>query len=127
MQSTRRQMIRSLAAGGLLLPGMLSELLCEQALGASDPLAPKMPHHPPRAKRVIFLYMTGGVSHVDSFDPKPELRRYHDQKVADPGFCKGADWNFHRYGRIWHGGERAFSRDGKHRRSDWFDPLDVDR
>ena len=98
MQSTRRQMIRSLAAGGLLLPGMLSELLGEQALGASDPLAPKMAHHPPRAKRVIFLYMTGGVSHVDSFDPKPELRRYHDQKVADPGFCKGADWNFHRYG-----------------------------
>ncbi|MDG2408157.1 MAG: DUF1501 domain-containing protein [Pirellulales bacterium] len=98
MQSTRRHMIRSLAAGGLLLPGMLSELLGEQALGASDPLAPKMAHHPPRAKRVIFLYMTGGVSHVDSFDPKPELRRYHDQKVADPGFCKGADWNFHRYG-----------------------------
>ncbi|MEC7696259.1 MAG: DUF1501 domain-containing protein [Planctomycetota bacterium] len=91
-------MIRSLAAGGLLLPGMLSELLSEQALGASDPLTPKKPHHAPRAKRVIFLYMTGGVSHIDSFDPKPELRRYHDEKVADPGYCKGADWKFSRYG-----------------------------
>ena len=98
MQHTRRQMIRSLAAGGLLLPGMLSELLAEQVSGASDPLAPKASHFPAQAKRVIFLYMTGGVSHVDSFDPKPELRKYHDQKVADPGFCKGADWKFHRYG-----------------------------
>ena len=91
-------MIRSLAAGGLLLPGMLSELLGEQAIAASDPLMPQKPHHAPRAKRVIFLYMTGGVSHIDSFDPKPELRRYHDEKVADPGFCKAADWKFSRYG-----------------------------
>ncbi|MEC8336770.1 MAG: DUF1501 domain-containing protein [Planctomycetota bacterium] len=98
MPANRRQMIRSLAAGGLLLPGMLSELLGEQALGASDPLMPKKPHHRPRAKRVIFLYMTGGVSHIDSFDPKPELRRYHNEKVADPGYCKGADWKFSRYG-----------------------------
>ena len=98
MPANRRQMIRSLAAGGLLLPGMLSELLGEQALGASDPLTPKKPHHAPRAKRVIFLYMTGGVSHIDSFDPKPELRRYHNEKVADPGYCKGADWKFSRYG-----------------------------
>lgn len=98
MPANRRQMIRSLAAGGLLLPGMLSELLSEQALGASDPLTPKKPHHAPRAKRVIFLYMTGGVSHIDSFDPKPELRRYHNEKVADPGYCKGADWKFSRYG-----------------------------
>ena len=43
MPANRRQMIRSLAAGGLLLPGMLSELLGEQALGASDPLMPKKP------------------------------------------------------------------------------------
>lgn len=98
MPANRRQMIRSLAAGGLLLPGMLSELLGEQALGASDPLMPKNPHHTPRAKRVIFLYMTGGVSHIDSFDPKPELRRYHNEKVADPGYCKGTDWKFSRYG-----------------------------
>jgi hypothetical protein len=38
-----------------------------------NPLAPKVPHHPPRAKRIIFLFMQGGVSHVDSFDYKPRL------------------------------------------------------
>ena len=40
---------------------------------AADPLAPKRSHHPAKAKRVIFLFMAGGVSHVDSFDYKPEL------------------------------------------------------
>src|SRR5205823_6103497 len=45
---------------------------------AADPLAPKPAHFPAKARRVIFLYMTGGVSHVDSFDPKPGL-------VADGG------------------------------------------
>ena len=38
-----------------------------------DPLAPKSPHHPAKAKRVIFLFMQGGVSHVDSYDHKPRL------------------------------------------------------
>jgi Protein of unknown function (DUF1501) len=72
---SRRSMIRSLAAGSLLLPGILQALLGEQALGAdeADPLAPKLPHFPGKAKRVIFLYMSGGVSHVDSFDPKARL------------------------------------------------------
>lgn len=65
---TRRRMIRSLAGGGLLLPGLLSELL--QAMPSTDPLAPKSPHYRPKVKRVIFMFMTGGVSHVDTFDPK---------------------------------------------------------
>jgi len=38
-------------------------------------------HHPPRAKHVIFLYMSGGVSHVDSFDPKPRLKELHGQPM----------------------------------------------
>jgi len=47
-----------------------------RALAAStDPLAPKLPHHAPKAKRVIFLFMQGGVSHVDSYDYKPRLDR----------------------------------------------------
>jgi len=40
-----------------------------------NPLAPKPPHFKAKAKRVIFLFMTGGVSHIDTFDPKP----YHGQ------------------------------------------------
>ncbi|MGI8966284.1 MAG: DUF1501 domain-containing protein, partial [Limisphaerales bacterium] len=71
---TRRQMMRSLAAGSLLLPGIISQLLADERIGNEiNPLAPKIPHFPGKAKRVIFLYMTGGVSHVDSFDPKPRL------------------------------------------------------
>jgi hypothetical protein len=57
-------------AGTALMPALLSELLAE---GSGDPLAPRTPHFPAKAKRVIFLFMTGGVSHVDSFDPKPDL------------------------------------------------------
>lgn len=41
------------------------------------------PHHRPRAKHVIMLYMSGGYSHVDTFDPKPELTRRHDQSIGD--------------------------------------------
>ena len=47
----------------------------------TDPLAPKKPHFEPTAKRVIFLFMSGGPSHVDTFDPKPELTRLHGQKL----------------------------------------------
>jgi len=48
------------------------------APGSGNPLAPRRPHHAPKAKRVIFLFMQGGVSHVDSYDYKPKL-------VADDG------------------------------------------
>jgi hypothetical protein len=54
-------------------------LLADEARGAAaNPLAPRAPHFPGRAKRVIFLFMTGGVSHMDSFDPKPRLFRDGD-------------------------------------------------
>ena len=75
MSTTRRHMIRSLAASGLLLPGFLSQLMAEDGpANRNDPLAPKPTHFAPKAKRVIFLFMTGGVSHVDTFDPKPVLK-----------------------------------------------------
>ncbi len=72
---TRRQMVRSLVSGSILLPGIISQLLADEGGSASaiNPLAPKAPHFPGKAKRVIFLFMTGGVSHMDSFDPKPQL------------------------------------------------------
>src|ERR1051325_10064483 len=70
---TRREMIRSLVAGSLVLPGIISQLLADEARNAANPLAPRAPHFPGKAKRVIFLYMTGGVSHMDTFDPKPKL------------------------------------------------------
>jgi hypothetical protein len=55
--------------GALALAG----LTARPSLAAADPLAPKPPHFAAKAKRVIFLFMQGGVSHVDSFDYKPRL------------------------------------------------------
>ena len=91
----RRQTIRSLAGGGLLLPGLLSEML---ASPPDDPLRPRKPHHEAKAKQVIFLFMTGGVSHVDTFDPKPFLRTNHDQPFNERKVYKGSDWDFRPYG-----------------------------
>ncbi len=72
----RRSLLRRAALGFGALG--LEAMLAEQAalLGASqpeNPTAPKAPHFAPKAKSVIFLFMHGGVSHVDSFDPKPRL------------------------------------------------------
>ena len=75
----RRTFIRSLAGTSLILPGVLSDLCA-----ASDPLAPRAPHFAPRAKRVIFLHMSGGVSHVDSFDYKPRLIADHNKPYEVP-------------------------------------------
>jgi hypothetical protein len=72
---TRREVIRSLVGGSLLLPGILSQLLAaeEGRRTGADPLAAKPSHFAPRAKRVILLLSSGGVSHVDTFDYKPKL------------------------------------------------------
>ena len=66
-------MLRSLAAGSLLLPGLLSELMADSSDSADDPLSPKRPHFSAKAKRVIFIFSNGGVSHMDTFDHKPKL------------------------------------------------------
>lgn len=71
IQPTRRHLIQSLAAGSLLMPGLVSQMLAEDA--GNDPLSPKQPHFPAKAKRVIFIFSNGGVSHMDTFDHKPEL------------------------------------------------------
>ncbi len=76
---SRRGFVRSAVAGSLLMPGILSELL---AADSPDPLAPRKPHFTPKAKAVIFLFMSGGVSHVDSFDPKPKLTTDHGKSVT---------------------------------------------
>ena len=70
---SRRQVVRSLFCGSLMMPAVFSHLLAQEARGEENPLAPKAPHFPGKAKRVIFIYLPGGVSHVDSFDYKPKL------------------------------------------------------
>jgi hypothetical protein len=62
----------------------LFDLLAREANAASPapgPLAPKQPHFPAKAKHVISLFMHGGVSHIESFDPKPLLTKLHGQKL----------------------------------------------
>jgi len=49
----------------------------------SNPLAPRTPHFVAKAKRVIFLFMSGGPSHLETFDPKPDLQRLHGQKLPE--------------------------------------------
>jgi hypothetical protein len=61
--------------GALALAGLASDARGDQPRGSSDPLVPKPGHFPAKAKRVIFLFMQGGVSHVDSYDYKPRLDR----------------------------------------------------
>jgi Protein of unknown function (DUF1501) len=64
--------------GAVALSSVFAEagLLSPPATNAVNPLAPKSPHFPARAKRLIFLFMNGGPSHVDTFDPKPLLAHY---------------------------------------------------
>jgi hypothetical protein len=73
-QLSRRAMLRSAACGfGVMgLGSMLSQAATIDA-APLDPLAPRAPHFPARAKRVIFLFMHGGPSSIDTFDPKPYL------------------------------------------------------
>ena len=80
-----------LARGGMGL-GMLglAGLLRAETAGTSpaarltSPLAPKRPHFPGRAKQVVHLFMNGGPSHVDTFDPKPALAKYHGKPLPNP-------------------------------------------
>ena len=72
--STRRNFLADIGMGftGLALGSMLH---AEKPTG--------MPHFAPKAKRVIWLFMIGGVSHMESFDPKPELNKYAGRLLGD--------------------------------------------
>ena len=102
---SRREMLRT-ASNGFGLTA-LSALLADRAYAGLTDGAPH--HHPARAKNVIFCFMAGGVSHVDSFDPKPALQRHHGQSVGDLSgekktqnngnrTWKESPWSFRPYG-----------------------------
>src|SRR5262245_9632894 len=87
--TSRRDFLRR-AGGGfgmLALASLLdSERLLTAAPGpsvAANPLAARPPHFTPRARNVIFLFMSGGPSHVDLFDPKPDLIRLAGQPIPE--------------------------------------------
>lgn len=80
---TRRQALGRMGSGfGLVgLAGLLGNSLGAASLPAAGPLDVKTPHFPAKAKRVIFLFLNGGLSHVDTFDPKPMLDKYNGQPM----------------------------------------------
>src|ERR687886_186025 len=83
---TRRDLLRrgGLGMGLLGLAGVLGNAGMLGAAESTTPLAPKAPHYPARAKRVVHLFMNGGPSHVDTFDPKPMLDKYHGKPLPGP-------------------------------------------
>ena len=84
--STRREFLTrgGCGFGGIALASMLSQQSRADVAGAkrlASPLSPKTTHHKPRAKNVIFVFIEGGPSHMDLFDPKPQLRKLAGQKL----------------------------------------------
>jgi uncharacterized protein (DUF1501 family) len=81
--TTRREFLSraGFGFGTLALSSLLAEQGALAAPEAADPLAPHAPHFAPKAKSVIFLFMSGGPSHLETFDPKPDLQRLHGQPL----------------------------------------------
>ncbi|MFP6671939.1 MAG: DUF1501 domain-containing protein, partial [Pirellulaceae bacterium] len=66
--------------GTVAFNALLQQQLAAEEKPGKSPLAPKPVHHPPRAKRCVFIFLEGGPSHIDTFDPKPKLAELHEQK-----------------------------------------------
>ena len=80
MLLNRRELLQrsGVGFGSLALQSLLA---ADGTLAQPNPLAPRAPHFAPKAKAVIFLFMYGGPSHVDLFDPKPELEKWHGKAI----------------------------------------------
>ena len=107
MDGSRRDMLQKSAIGfgATALAGMLGSA---RADSSTDPFAPKKAHFDAKARSVIFLYMDGGVSQVDSFDPKPELDKQNGKPFptkTEPtqfnniGNTLASPWKFKKYGQ----------------------------
>jgi hypothetical protein len=107
---SRREWLRQSACGfgNLALLSLLADDAQATGPQSPDPLAPRQPHHPARAKRVAFLFMHGGVSHVDSFDNKPKLAEHNGRPLpfakpkfefAPTGNLLASPWKFQKYGQ----------------------------
>ena len=119
--TTRRELLRGVACGfgSIALSGLLAERAAEAAPAVSIP----QPHHIPRARRVIFLFMQGGPSHVDLFDYKPRLAQDHGKelkfrvartrKVTSERVMK-SPWRFTRHGQSGHRVSELFPHMARH-------------
>src|SRR3954451_22722881 len=108
---TRRQMLQrcGMGMGALALGNLLAQSGFAQSApgGAINPLAVKNPQFPSKAKRVIHLFMNGGPSQVDTFDPKPMLEKYAGKNLPTPnlkterrtGAAMPSPYKFKKYGQ----------------------------
>jgi len=119
---SRRQLLKDAACGfgALAFAGLNAR--------ADDAVAARRPHFAPRAKRVIFLFMQGGVSHVDSYDYKPRLEKddgkmmpFDDARILANTGQRGSSqrlmkpmWKFSRHGRCGRWGSSLFPETNRH-------------
>src|SRR5713226_4021928 len=126
LASSRREFLQKAGLGfGMLGAGFLLERDAAAAtLPASNPFAPKPPNFPAKAKRVIFLFMHGGPSHVDTFDPKPRLAQDNGKPIPfkrSLTFAEGklgglmkSPWEFKQYGESGIAASELFIQVGAH-------------
>ncbi|HWC00970.1 MAG TPA: DUF1501 domain-containing protein [Bryobacteraceae bacterium] len=122
---TRREMLQQsgMGMGAVALTALLGKTGHLQAAptgGAINPMAPKAAPLPAKAKRVVHLFMNGGPSHVDTFDPKPSLTRYGGKPIPitlkterRTGAAFPTPFQFHRYGQSGIEVSEIFSNVGK--------------
>lgn len=93
---SRRQMLQRLSSGFgfLAFSSMATMAAADDAKSSTNPLAPRSSHFPGKAKRVIFLCMRGGPSHVDTFDYKPELAKLDGKSGKFRGTLMKSPWAF---------------------------------
>jgi hypothetical protein len=130
---TRREFLWEAGGGftAVALAGLLGDdFFAGQAVAADgatpyrNPLAPKKPHFDGKAKSVIFLFMYGGPSHIDTFDYKPAMKGRDNQTVAVKTFGRGGHksvgriveprWDFRRYGQCGHWVSELFPHLAQH-------------
>lgn len=95
---SRRELLQSASAGFgyLAFAGLTTQASASES---TNPLSPKQPHFPAKAKRVIFLCMQGGPSHVDTFDYKPQLAKVAEQnRNAGSSRLLPSPWEFRQHG-----------------------------
>jgi hypothetical protein len=109
---TRRDFFRHacLGMGAIAVADLLHRDGRLMAAPSTSPAPARLPHHAPAAKHVIHIYLGGGLSHVDSFDYKPELEKYHDKDM--PKSFGAAEPFFGKLGRL-HRSHYPFKRRGQ--------------
>ncbi|MCA9200428.1 MAG: DUF1501 domain-containing protein, partial [Planctomycetales bacterium] len=80
---SRRQLLQrsGMGLGSLAVAECLGVRGVQAEIASQSPLAARAPHFAPKAKHIIHLFMNGGPSHVDTFDPKPSLDKYHGTEL----------------------------------------------